>query len=169
METVPMHCSEFGQSFTFSHCVPVPSLASLLLGGHTAWWTIMLAGCFCRMPPCGFPTFNSTCCLHCELLEENEALTHSRHTMWLSRWWVNANSCANITHPFNVHFSWASLVVQWLRIYLAMQGTRVWSLVWEDPTCPGAMKPMSHNFWSPHALDLCSTTSHHDERAAHHN
>ena len=28
---------------------------------------------------------------------------------------------------------WASLVVQWLRIYLAMQGTLVRSLVWEDP------------------------------------
>ena len=29
----------------------------------------------------------------------------------------------------------ASLVGQWLRIYLPMQGTRVRALVWEDPTC----------------------------------
>ena len=29
----------------------------------------------------------------------------------------------------------ASLLVQWLRICLAMQGTQVQSLVWEDPTC----------------------------------
>ena len=28
----------------------------------------------------------------------------------------------------------ASLVVQWLRICLPMQGTRVRALVWEDPT-----------------------------------
>ena len=28
-----------------------------------------------------------------------------------------------------------SLVVQWLRIHLPMQGTWVQSLVWEDPTC----------------------------------
>ena len=28
---------------------------------------------------------------------------------------------------------WASLVAQWLRICLPMQGTRVRALVWEDP------------------------------------
>ena len=40
---------------------------------------------------------------------------------------------------------WASLVVQWLRISLPMQGTRVRALVWEDPTCRGATGPVSHN------------------------
>ena len=44
----------------------------------------------------------------------------------------------------------ASLVVQWLRICLPMQGTRVRALVQEDPTCCGATKPVSHNYWSPH-------------------
>ena len=39
----------------------------------------------------------------------------------------------------------ASLVVQWLRIRLPMQGTRVRALVWEDPTCRGATRPVSHN------------------------
>ena len=29
-----------------------------------------------------------------------------------------------------------SLVAQWLRIRLPMQGTRVRALVWEDSTCP---------------------------------
>ena len=42
----------------------------------------------------------------------------------------------------------ASLVVQWLRICLPMQGTRVRALVWEDPTCRGATKPVSHNYWA---------------------
>ena len=41
---------------------------------------------------------------------------------------------------------WASLVAQWLRICLPMQGTRVQALVWEDPTCRGATKPVSHNY-----------------------
>ena len=41
--------------------------------------------------------------------------------------------------------SWASLVAQWLRICLLMQGTRVRALVWEDPTCHGAAGPVSHN------------------------
>ena len=40
-----------------------------------------------------------------------------------------------------------SLVAQWLRIRLLRQGTRVWALVWEDPTCCGATKPMCHNYW----------------------
>ena len=41
----------------------------------------------------------------------------------------------------------ASLVAQWLRIRLPMQGTRVWALVWEDPTCCGTAKPVRHNYW----------------------
>ena len=40
----------------------------------------------------------------------------------------------------------ASLVAQWLRICLPMQGTRVRALVWEDPTCRGATKPVRHNY-----------------------
>ena len=42
----------------------------------------------------------------------------------------------------------ASLVAQWLRICLPMQGTRVRALVQEDPTCHGATKPMHHNYWA---------------------
>ena len=29
-----------------------------------------------------------------------------------------------------------------------MQGTRVWALVGEDPTCCGATKPVRHNYWA---------------------
>ena len=41
-----------------------------------------------------------------------------------------------------------SLVVQWLRICLPMQGTWVWALVREDPTCHGATKPVRCNYWA---------------------
>ena len=40
----------------------------------------------------------------------------------------------------------ASLVAQWLRVCVLMQGTRVRALVWEDPTCRGATRPVSHNY-----------------------
>ena len=40
----------------------------------------------------------------------------------------------------------ASLVAQWLRICLPMQGMRVRALVWEDPTCHGTTRPMSHSY-----------------------
>ena len=42
-----------------------------------------------------------------------------------------------------------SLVVQWMRIYLPVLGTCVRSLVWEEPTCHEAAKPVGHNCWSP--------------------
>ena len=46
---------------------------------------------------------------------------------------------------FKKQLTWASLVAQWLRICLPMQGTRVRALVWEDPTCRGTTKPVCHN------------------------
>ena len=73
--------------------------------------------------------------------------------------------------------TWASLVVQWLRICLPMQRTWVRALVREDPTCRRATKPvrhnywactlesvshnywaLCHNYWSPHAYSPCSAT-----------
>ena len=51
-----------------------------------------------------------------------------------------------------------SLVAQWLRICLPMQGTQVRALVWEDPTCHGATKPVRHNYWAC-ALEPEATTT----------
>ena len=48
--------------------------------------------------------------------------------------------------PKIVNHLGASLVAQWLRIGLLMQGTRVRALVWEDPTCRGATRPVSHSY-----------------------
>ena len=83
-----------------------------------------------------------------------------------------------------------SLVVQWWRIHLPMQGTRVQALVREDPTCCGATKPMCHNYWvcalepasrnywahvpqllKPTHLEpvLYSKRSHCNEKPVHHN
>ncbi|KAJ8779229.1 hypothetical protein J1605_012691 [Eschrichtius robustus] len=42
--------------------------------------------------------------------------------------------------------SLTSPVAQWLRIRLPMQGTRVRTLVQEDPTRRGATKPVHHNY-----------------------
>ena len=46
-------------------------------------------------------------------------------------------------------------MAQWLRIHLPMQGTQVWSLVWEDPTCCRAPKPMCHNYWACALEPVC--------------
>ena len=45
-----------------------------------------------------------------------------------------------------IYMYWASLVAQWLRIRLPMQGTRVRALVQEDPTCRRATKPVRHSY-----------------------
>ena len=53
---------------------------------------------------------------------------------------TNTKIFLNQNHPG------APLVAQWLRIRLPMQGTWVQALVWEDPTCRGATKPMHYNY-----------------------
>ena len=55
-----------------------------------------------------------------------------------------------------------SLVVQWLRIHLPKQGTQVWSMFREDPTCSGATKPMHHSCWAhwPQLLKLEHPRAH---------
>ena len=40
----------------------------------------------------------------------------------------------------------ASLVVQWIRILLPVQGTGVRSPIQKDPTCLGATKPVYQNY-----------------------
>ena len=51
-----------------------------------------------------------------------------------------ASVVASVNNPRDFH------VAQWLRIRLPMQGTQVQALVWEDPTCRGATRPVSHNY-----------------------
>ena len=96
----------------------------------------------------------------------------------------------SICSQIKEHKVWASLVAQWLRIHLPMQGTRVRALVREDPTCRGATKPMHHNYWAwplepvnhndrahapqllkPVRLEpvLCNKRSHRNEKPVHHN
>ena len=54
-----------------------------------------------------------------------------------------------IQHSYMIKkLSRASLVAQWLRICLPMQGTRVRAVVWEDPTFRRATRPVSHNCWA---------------------
>ena len=51
-----------------------------------------------------------------------------------------------VLYNFQKFHTGTSLVAQWLRIHLPMQGTRVRSLVREDPTCRGATKSVRHNY-----------------------
>ena len=62
---------------------------------------------------------------------------------------LQASRLSNKTKQINKQKTqphWASLVVQWLRIHLLMQGTRVQALVGEDRTCRRPAKPVRHNY-----------------------
>ena len=86
--------------------------------------------------------------------------TKNRITIWPSN--PNPGHIPRENHNSKTYM-WASLVAWWLRICLPEQGTQVQALVWEDPTCRGATKPMryscwacalepaNHKYWSPRA------------------
>ena len=67
-----------------------------------------------------------------------------------------------------------SLMVQWLRIRLPVQGTRVRALIREDPTChratkPARLEPMlrnkkSHRQWEAHASQRRAAPARHNLR-----
>ena len=71
-------------------------------------------------------------------------------TKYLEVWWCCNKSIKHLAKKSNnLMKSWArsaSLVVQWLRICLPVQVTRVQALVWDGPTCRGATKPVRHNY-----------------------
>ena len=72
-------------------------------------------------------------------------------TLWFLEWRFHRLINTERIQLFKANknqFLGASLVAQWLIICLPMQGTRVRALVWEDPTCCGATKPVSHNYWA---------------------
>ena len=53
-----------------------------------------------------------------------------------------AGAAANLILVLKMFQFWASLVVHRWRVHLAMHGTLVQSLLWEDPTCHRATEPM---------------------------
>ena len=84
---------------------------------------------------------------------ENSELRISKHTFYKSF------SCEKQFNKFIKRYNSAtSLVVWWLRICLAMQGTPVQFLAREDPTCSGATKPECHKYWSLHTQGPCWAT-----------
>ena len=85
------------------------------------------------------------------------------HNLIVVAWSFNCHSYSSAVwpeHSLNLGFSsfdlWiknlsssgASLVAQWLGVCLPMQGTWVLALVWEDPACHSATRPVSHNCWA---------------------
>ena len=101
---------------------------------------------FISLDPTAFrdlPGEGGLCCTtdpHVALLKVESMTYHMPHLGAFGRRYGNKG--------FHDQRAWegTSLVVQWLRVCLPMQGTQVRSLVQEDPTCRGATKPVRHNY-----------------------
>ena len=113
-------------SLSHNHCLPkmwpFPMLMTRLPSTHRCQWGVQM-----RCPG-----------------EKQEEWSHSSVpcSHGLRPTWRSTSHILKIGH-------WrASVEAQWLRICLPMQGTRVRALVWEDPTCHGATKPVHHNYWA---------------------
>ena len=82
--------------------------------------------------------------------------TYDHLNKWRKNFWQNSTSIYDKNSPERGHRGTlhqhnkgqAYLVAHCLRICLPMQGTRVWALLREGPTCRGATKPMHHNLWT---------------------
>ena len=114
------------------------------------------------------PDFSVARCIELRIQEPGWGFVE----MWLH--WVSQDLGARVQESG----IGASLVAQWLGICLPMQGTRVWALVREDPTCRTAPKPVHHNYWAhvPQLLKsmclepvLCNKRSHFSKKPAYHN
>ena len=157
--------------------------------------------------------FRGSCLLSCKaifpsvkaLVWVSRGLGSSLVSCYLAMWHVFLPSGTRISHLSNKEHRFpsrstkqrtvlkkettgTSLVAQWFRIRLPMQGTWVRALVREDPTCRGATKPVSHSYWAcalepashnywacmpqlqePVCLEsvLCNKRSHRNEKPAH--
>ena len=81
------------------------------------------------------------------MLEIHFLLRRPHYILTRSRWWGKISAV-------KLHKLGTFLVVQWLRIHLPIQGTQVWFLVQEDPTCSGATKAHEPQLLSPHSRAL---------------
>ena len=81
-----------------------------------------------------------------EINERNESSVRQQGMVGTVAKWKNYVSSGGLQSQNQKLYKQACLAVQWLRICLAMQGTLVRFLVWEDPTCCGATKPVRHNY-----------------------
>ena len=73
---------------------------------------------------------------------------HLFWSLWQQRWHCSCHKCLHC-HTSNTTCRSALLVVQGLWVHPPMQATWLWFLVWGDPTCHRAAKPMSLDYWVP--------------------
>ena len=109
-------------------------------------------------------------------LQQKDFLHRCTHKAFLSMISLMSNKGEVVPKEFSTFG--ASLVAQWLKIHLPMQGTRVRALFQEDATCRGATKPVHHNYWAwvpqllkPAHLEpvLRNKRSHRNEKPMHRN
>ena len=115
-------------------------------------------------------------CLHLELDANSWEMTVKRHSSGCSTCIFKAETLKFYRTKTSIHRLFkvskrkkkTSLVAQWVRIRLPMQGTRVWSLVRD---AAGQLSPLYHDYWSlcTQAPVLFNKRSHSNEKPGHRN
>ena len=153
-----MDCSPPGSlSITISQSsLKLMSIESVMPSNHLILCHPLL------LPPSIFPSIR---------VFPNESVLHIR---WPKYWSFSFSISPSNEYSglpiFKIISMKTSLVIQWLKILLPMQGTWVQSLVWEDPTCRGTTKPTGKHYlaWAPEPT-LPNWRSCHDEKSEHRN
>ena len=118
-------------------------------------------------------TFLTTCpCLQLAVGEWKESEVGAPvlvlHKLAVGPWPSKSLSCLNLClHPLKNNTTKSPELPWWLRIHLAMQGTQVQFLVWEDTTYCEATKPKGRNYWSLCTEPVHWKRSHWNEKFAH--
>ena len=112
---------------------------------------------------------------------ETPTLRYQTEAIQFLRPQVSRTGVFKYLYVFKIKHKGTSLVAQWLRVHLPVQGTWIWSLVQEDSTRHGPTKsmghnyractlePLSRNYWSPYALEpvCCNRRSPCSEKLIH--
>ena len=169
------------------HRAVLPGLATFWIPDPPAVWALASSACSQRLPPpalwalfpapvlCtdpglegtanGSPSEKYSSYQHSEGKEQQPGPRSLPLTSYSPAPWPQAN------HWIREDLDQTALVVQWLGICMPMQGTWVWFLVWEDPTCLTAAKPVHHNYWSCATWSSCSVARQAacNDKPVHHN
>ena len=110
---------------------------------------------YCRLNKVAYPLVGKKASLTLYIINVSRIVTVVPKPKTRNKCYLPVDKCRALLNTGDKKHCRASLVVQWLLICLAMQGTRVQSLVQNDPTCHRATKLVLHNYWA-HTLEPIS-------------
>ena len=101
---------------------------------------------YCRLNNVAYPLVGKKVSLTLYIINVSRIVTVVPKPKTRNKCYLPVDKCRALLNTGDKKHCRASLVVQWLLFCLAMQGTRVQSLVQDDPTCHRGTKLALHNY-----------------------